>query len=439
MSKELIKYNSDYSAGIIPSVGAIVTFEKIPPTTSAPVNDTSSGKMAYWGDDNDFPGHVIKDIRKDPEIGTMLDKQARLLYSGGLVFGKLDYLDNGEEILKPVSTATRKVVSDWMRKSNINRYLYEGGRDLYTFYNVFPEVVLNVGRTEIVQLCVQAAETCRFEKQNAKGIVENCYINSNFPDDDEINDRTKKLQVIDPYYDAAANLKSRKGTNFIYPLSIPTAGSKYYQLADWNSIRDSGWLAVSQAIPKFAKTFIEKSQILKYHIEISDKFWGLKYEGWDKKSQAEKLTIRDEEIARFVNVTTGVDKSGNSFFTPFLTDSVTGKEYSLWKVKELKDEINDEKFLKYGTASSVFKATSVGLHPALIGAMPNSGMGGAGSNIREAYNLHMLSVRSHQDILLEPLDLVKYYNGWDEEIVFRFRNSFMNTLDKGKETSKTQA
>jgi hypothetical protein len=34
---------------------------------------------------------------------------------------------------------------------------------------------------------------------------------------------------------------------------------------------------------------------------------------------------------------------------------------------------------------------------------------------------------------------VKYYNGWDENVEFRFRNSFMNTLDKGEETSQTAA
>ena len=78
----------------------------------------------------------------------------------------------------------------------------------------------------------------------------------------------------------------------------------------------------------------------------------------------------------------------------------------------------------------------MGIHPALLGTMPNNGMGGAGSNIREAYLLYMLKIKAHQDIILEPLNtVVNYYNGWDE-VTFRFKNNAMTTLDKGKETQK---
>jgi len=430
--------NTEIHAALLPNIGAVVT---LPDTryTQTVVKDESSSKMASWGDNNDFPQKVIEDIRKDPEIGTMLDKQARLLYSGGLVFGKLDYKDNGEEILVAPAKNTIKEINDWLRKSNINRYVYEAARDLYFFYNVFPEVVRNIGGTEIVQLCVQPAEQCRFAKQNSKGIIDTCFINANFPTDDESNARTKKLPVLDPYYDPATNLKLAKGTNFIYPLSIPTAGSTYYQLADWNSVRSSGWLDVSKAIPLFKKNYLEKQLNIKYHIEISDQYWPTKYPNWNKLNDQEKKTLIADELKAFNDLLSGLEKSGNSLVTTFKTDFGIGKEYSLWKVNVIDDKIKDGKFLEDGKDASTYKATAVGLHPALIGMVPNSGLGGAGSNIREAYNLHMLSVRAHQDILLEPLDLVKSYNGWDEDIVFRFRNSFMNTLDKGKETSKTSA
>jgi hypothetical protein len=80
----------------------------------------------------------------------------------------------------------------------------------------------------------------------------------------------------------------------------------------------------------------------------------------------------------------------------------------------------------------------VGIHPALLGTMPNNGLGGAGSNIREAHLLYTMKIKPHQDLILEPLNnVVIPYNDWPPEMEFRFRNSFMTTLDKGSETSKT--
>lgn len=429
-----------YTAFLLPGIKAIVTTEPPKRYTSSPIKEEGSSKMALWGDDNDFPQKVIEDVRKDPEIGTLLDKQARLLYSGGLVYGRIEILEGGKEVLKAASPEERKMIDDWLRKSNINRYVYEAARDLYWFYNVYPELVLSLDRTKIAQLCVQPAEICRWEKMDKTGVVKTCFINANFPDETETSERTKKVPVLDPYYDPASTLRTiSSGYNFIYPLSIPTPGSSYYQLADWNSIRESGWLAVSQAIPKFKAKLLDNQLSIKYHVEISNQYWPLKYPDYDKKSPAEKRQIMDAELKKFNDILSGVEKAGNSIVTAMMTDKTLGKEYSLWKINVIDDKVKDGKYLEDGKDASLYKMSSIGLHPALIGTMPNNGMGGAGSNIREAYNLHMLSVRAHQDILLEPLDVVKNYNGWPEDIVFRFRNSFMNTLDAGNETSQTRA
>lgn len=439
--KNKVEPNSDYSAYLLENdVASAIVTESVPKTTYSKTETHQTGKMAFWGEMNSFPQDVIRDVRKDPEIGTLLDKEARLLYTGGLVYGKIDYKDNGEEILVPVEKKEqRKEINDWLRKSNINRYVLEAARDLYWFYNVFPEVVLSRDKSKIVQLAVQAAENCRFELQNEQGIIENCYINSNFPEEDETTSNTKKLPVLDPYYDAVGALKKLNVTNVIYPLSYPTPGSKYYQLADWDSIRSSGWLSVSAAIPKFKKSFLEKQLNIKYHVEISQLYWEKKYPGWrDKLSDAQKEKIKKEELTTFNNILTGVEKAGNSIVTAMHTDAV-GKEYSLWKINVIDDKYKQGQFLEDGKEASLYKMSAIGLHPALVGTMPNNGMGGAGSNIREAYNLHMLMVKSHQDIILEPLSLVRDFNGWDPEIEFRFRTSFMNTLDKGKETTKTVA
>lgn len=432
-----------YDVYYLPAVGAIVDVNtSVSKPTAAVVKQQGSDAIALWGDGNDFPQLVIADVRKDPELPNLLDEKARLLYSGGLVWGQLVIGTDGSEIIKPYDNKTTKEISDWLVRANINRYLYEASKDLYWFYNAFPEIVMTKDRTKIVSITTQPTEFCRWGLQNqSTGLVDYCYVNANFPEAKSTDKLTKKIPVIDPYYDAAGALKIRNdGSNYIYPLSIPTPGSIYYQLADWNSIRESGWLDISRLIPKFKKSYLEKQMSIKYHIEVSDLFWTSKYKDFDSKTPVEQNKIRIDEFTSFQKILAGAEKAGGNVFTAFITDLANSKEYSLWKIKVLDDKIQSGTFLEDGKDASLYKMSSIGIHPALLGTMPNNGLGGAGSNIREAYNLHMLKVRAHQDIILEPLNnLVKYYNGWPEDLVFRFRNSFMNTLDKGSETTKTVA
>lgn len=434
--------SDDYSAFYLPVAKAIATSpQQVSPPTTPVAKVEGADEFASWGDNNDFPQRVIKDVRADPELPNMLDEKPRLLIAGGLEWGIPSKDDKGKDLFLPVEPAINLDVKTWCKRANIGRYLYESAKDLYWFYNSFPELVLSTDRSKIVAIVNQAAEDCRWGKQNpSTGLVEKCYINKGWPDAKATDANTKVLPVLDPYYSPADTLLLRKETNFIYPLSIPTPGCTYYQLADWNSIRESGWLAVSKAIPKFKSTYLDKQMSIKYHIEVSDQFWPKKYEGFESKTPAEKANIKTEEFRIFQELLTGLDKAGSNLFTPFITDLPNHKEYSLWKVTVLNDKFQSGVFLEDGKDASLYKMAAMGIHPALLGTMPNNGLGGAGSNIREAHLLYTMKIKPHQDLILEPLNnVVVPYNKWPDDMEFRFKNSFMTTLDKGSETSKTIA
>lgn len=432
--KNKIEYNADYSAAILTTAkfSAVVTFDKR--ASSSRVDDFSSDVIATWGDGNDFPQKVIEDIRKDVELGPLFEKQAALLYSGGLTWGIPEYNDDGKKILRPLPPARNIIVQKWMRDSQVHRYLYEASEDLTRFANAFPEVILRMDRKEIIQLCAQPAEYCRWELQNKDGIVEHCYFNVNFPDVPHTHKSTRKIPVLDPYYKPAEALKqTKKGHNFIYPLSFPAPGCNYYQLANWNGLRESGWLSFSQAIPKFKMNILEKQVNIKYHIEISSMYWETKYKNWSTMKDAERKKIVDAELKSFTDIMSGVANSGNSLVTAMITKPEWNKEYSMWKITPIESKLGKGEFMEEMKEASLAKMQAVGLHPALIGTMPNNGMGGAGSNIREAYNLNAILTKPKQDLLLEPLYLVRDFNGWDPEMEFMIQNPFMTTLDKGKE------
>lgn len=441
---EQFEHTEDYSYGVINIAGASTAFTSMNPKdvtrgTTAVEKTSGSSPISYWGEENDFPQLVIADVRTNTKLGTLLDLKAKLLYSGGLMFGTITPGPNGQESMAPLDATRHAKIKDFFRKTNINRYLIEASKDLYYFRNVFPEIILNRERSEILQLAVVAAEQCRYAKQNpSTGLIDKCYISANWPSAKETDSLTKELPVLDPYYDPSATLMATKGsTNYIYPLSYPSPGNVYYQLADWNSIRESGWLDVAKAIPKFKKALLENQLTIKYHIEISNQYWEWKYSNWSTLKAEDRIKIKEAEMKKFSDVMSGIEKSGNSFYSSFKSDPTTGKDYPGWKITAIDDKIKDGKFIEDGKESSSYIDAAVGVHPALTGMTTNSGLGGAGSNIREAYNLHVLTSTSEQDMILEPLYLIRDFNKWGPDVEFRFKNSFMTTLDKGKETTPT--
>jgi hypothetical protein len=431
-----IVFNDSATFGVTPLAVVSTDVKAIGRPTNIIDKDTKGKELLKWGENNDFPQKVIEDVRKNPELGTLLDKQANLLYSAGLEWGYLELTADGKEILKPAETNLHKTIKDWCRKTSINRYLLEASKDIYWFYNAFIEIVLSNDRSKIAQVCVQAAEECRFGPQNKKGLLDTCFINAHWPNAKVDDAETKTLPVIDPYYDPATNLKDLgKGTNFIYPLNYANPGNKFYQLADWNSIRESGWLEVSSELPKLKKALLKNQTTIKYHIKISSQYWALKYKGFELKTISDQTKIKADEIDTIQKMLTGSDNAGKNFWSVFHSDLNMGKDNELIKIEAIDDKIKDGKWLEDGKDASIYTMSAVGLHPALVGTMPNNGLGGAGSNIREAYNLHILTNKSRQDLILEPLNnLVVDYNGWTD-ITFRFKNQFMTTLDTGTETS----
>lgn len=449
MSEILV--NNKYNVAILPRAGVAVTtnMKRLPRPTTTVDKISQHYQIMYWGDGNDFPQQVIADVRMDPEIGALLNKKAALLYSSGLIWG-IPKIVNGVEVLTPLPDADEKIVKTFLKRTNINRYLAETAKDLYWFANAFTEVVLSGDGKQIIQLCAQASEEVRTGIQNPDtGLIDTCYLNAQWPFGTKYDQFTKVLPMIDPYYDPVQQLVNQNvpkkpegatnwikgGLNWIYHLSTPNPGSKFYQLADWNPIRLNGVLALSQLMLQFKQSALNNQMGIKYHIEISSQYWGLKYDGFDTKPPAEQNKLMDDELKAMQDTLVGALNAGKSIRSVIFHDFNQGKEFSLVKITPIEDLMKDGRYIEDGKSASLYKISAIDLHPALIGVVPENGMGGAGSNIREAYNLHMLTISAMQDLLLEPLNnLVIEFNGWNPDMVFKLKNQLMTTLDAGKET-----
>ncbi|UOQ99902.1 hypothetical protein MUN81_10465 [Hymenobacter sp. 5317J-9] len=407
------------------------------PTTPV-AKGTASGDLAPWGDANDFPQQVLAAMAKSTILKPVLDWKTRAVYGKGIVYGKvIGYKPDGSEIFQRVND---HVVKEFFRKSNLSRFGFEGIQGLMYFANAFPELVLSNDRSQITSICVQDTPYCRYSAQKpGEAAPQWVYISANWPEAKPGDEYTTRVPVLDPYYDVVETLRTdTRGFKYIYPLSLPSPGQALYQLAVWNVIIKSGWLDVAQAIPEFKKQLFINQLSIKYIIEADLRYWEWKYPDWAEKKEGDRKRIISEELDAFEKTMAGTDGAGKSVLAVTMPDPNGGPPISVFKVTAIDDKIKSGLYIEDSQEASSHIYTALQVDPTLSGISPGKGMGaGSGSDKRVAFNAFLATHAFHQDLLLEVLNLVRDYNGWDPELEFRFLNPEINTLDKNSETTTT--
>ncbi len=397
-------------------------------------------KVAVWGSANDFPQQVDKALALNGDLASGLDWQARAMYAGGLAYEVIDLKDDAtDETAKPPKKKTRILeIEDFLFRNQ--SYLMQAGKDFYKYINVFPEMILNTGRTKIDWLTARPAGHCRLALQNKSSAITKCYVNANWPDAEYNHKDTLKRPVIDPFLRPEELRKRRDGLEYIYPLSYPT-GKSYYQLADWNGIRTNGWLDLANEIPKFKMALMKNQMTVKYHIEMPDYWMGWKYQdSWDKMDAKQKQEAQIKEVAKFDDFLKASENAGKSITTPFKTDPNSGQKHEGWKITAIDDKLKDGMYLEDSVEATIKIFSAIGLDPALFGIIPGKGGSNrSGSDKREALNIYISMIQAHIDIVLRPYDFISWFNGWNNEkqmIRWYFKAPMLQTLDQVKPSER---
>lgn len=401
---------------------------------TSPLVKGQTGDVAQWGDANDFPQQVLTEVSKSSIIPAVLDWKTRAIYGKGIVYGKvLDYDKDGNEIFQRVLDPEIKA---FFQRSNIPRYGFEGLQNLVNFANGFPELILSRDRSIITSLSVPDTAFSRYSvPKPGMAVPEWLHISANWPDAKPGDGFTTSVPVLDPYFDVVESLRAdTRGYKYIYPLSLPSPGQALYQLIAWNSIRKSGWLDVAMAIPEFKKALFKNQLSLKYIIEAHEGYWKWKYPDWDTKLTEDRRSIIAGELAEFEKTMAGADGAGKSILTITFTDPQSGELIQAFKVTAIDDKIKSGIYIEDSQEASSHIYTALQVDPTLSGISPGKGMGaGSGSDKRVAFNAFIATHYYLQQLILEPLNLVRDYNGWDPDIEFRFLNPQINTLDQAAE------
>jgi hypothetical protein len=430
-------FNANNSVAYLSGIKAAVKLPKsTKPIVAAGVG--SLGDISPWGADNLFPQNVIEGYRQSTIVPKTLEKQSQILLSSGIVYGKVTGFDkNGKEEME---YAVDPEVELWMKRTNIKRYLRESSLSFHWFYNLFPELIKSADGKQIVSIVNQRPEYCRYGKQNqSTGLLDKCYISADWS---SVNIGDRKLvtpvDVIDTTYDPYYQVKENAAYKMIYPVSYPSPGCTFYQLAPHDTMRSSGWLDVQLSIPQFKKALFKNQITVKYLIEVSTWWWNWQYPGFDSKNAEEKKTIMDNELTNFEAFLTGSENAGKSIMTTYQSDPQYSKVYDGWKITAIDNKLKDGIYIEDSQEAASHLLYALGFDPTLIGPLPGrNGMGaGSGSDKRVAFNIYLSMVEPYRDVILEPLQFAFDYNWPDRNYKIKFMNSMITTLDQGTETKQ---
>lgn len=452
--------------------------------TVAPVKRMQTAlQVAPWGEDNRFPQNIEAEMARCGLGKAALDWKARALYGNGIVPGKITgQAEDGADLFKPLDRKKYKAQYSFLESRSFFRFMLEYLQDWTWYSNCFPEMVLSKDGNTITGFVHQESNDCRFKQMNDSGDIDTVYLSKlwgaarsqyatfdpkrrmaglyenpkNVTEVDGVF--VKALDCIDMYHPveslqaiARAQVEAR-GVDFksaILPVNYPSVNKTYYQVAAWDGARLSGWVEIATKHPAVIKALIDKAYKIRYHIEIPDTYFQKKYglEKWEGLDEAAQEQARKKLLTDMDAFLTGAENAHKTFISFFDIDPVQKKEYGQVKITELVNATTVDKDLALGSAAGVQLLIAMSVDPTLFGAGAGGSLyatnGGSGSDKREAFLIYCALLNLERQVLLEPLYLVRDYNRlvggigeWEEDIVFRFKDIVLTTLDAGKGTEK---
>ncbi|MEH0154023.1 hypothetical protein V6R21_07725 [Limibacter armeniacum] len=391
--------------------------------------DSQFTNISPWGEDNLFPQMIEGKIRANTILSSTLDFMGRLLYGGGITYGKIEGYDaEGKEIFSPVDKI--EDIEKLLRRMRYSNYLPYSCSSFYRFYNIFPSVVLNKDRSKVINIIPNKTGFCRWGKQNNKGIIDKCYINSDWEKKTEAE--AKAIPVIDKWMDPVEFVKEGKDPEYIYPITYPSENFFYAQ-APWLAGIESGWYDVAQAIPEFKKMMFQNQVTIKYHIQIHEKWWEWRWPGFSTKPQEERDAIVAEVLESFEEKMKGNENAGSVLMSTDFMDPATGKTVEGWKIIAIDDKLKNGTYIEDGKEANQNLLYALGIDSALVGAAPgNMNSSGSGTDKEAAIRIYLKSQQLAQDIVLEVVKFAFDFNG-HQDIVPRFKHTISTTVNKGKE------
>ena len=449
----------DYSGFLSGIKAAVVVtdskkiFEK--PDADPKEIETKKGKIKVvpWGEDNDLPQQIIKKVEASTDMSTGMLFNIQVGYGDGVLPVRISYNDKGEKVVTPAMD--NEEINKFFEYNDINGYMLEQLTDINHFYNVFPEVILNMDKPlsrKVVELNHKEAAFSRWSEMDKKtGNIKYHLYSAKWTEGSISKEDVAVTEVLNmrrPIPDIMRRIgrepdikgkkKDDKVYRYIVPVTFPTPGRTYYQKPYWYSLIESGWYDFAVAIPEFKKYLIKNGMAIRYIIYLPDDYFPdiFTREGITKE---EDQTARvKKEYNDFNKFLTGLENTGKAMVSFYKTSPDGSKQYRI-EIKSVENNVKGGEYLEDSGEVSNMIAYTLGVHPSLIGAQPGKNTGFSGTDKRELFIIKQTLLKSIRDRLLRPLYLIKAVNKWPADIFFSIPNIELTTLDKNKTGVQTKA
>lgn len=401
--------------------GKLATKTYKPVSVATPKETQETTKIAYWGDDNDFPQKWEEEIEKNTTLQGALERRIDETYAGGIEFGM--------EVNKtwvPYEGSHAAEIEAFLEDLRTMFWFEQSIRD-YWIHRLPATMILIDRASDYARLSAQQGGNIRWQLRNPKnGLIEYAYLSRYWADgDNETSPNTISLPVINPLFHSVEYIRAEKSGAYIF--QTPIASSKaYYPNNPAYSAKLQGWLDVSNSVVTWKKHLLKKLTSKQYTFYVLQEYFEKKYGikiGVTTDEEVNKALA--QELEHINEMIAGEENAGGNIITlQWYEETANGgkEKVRAWEIEELKGNSFSGEFNEDMSEADTHIAWAVGMDITTMGSKQSSGYtAGSGSDKKSSFNSRMsVGVRVATSILA-PLYWVKAYNGWDPKVKFRIR------------------
>ena len=359
-----------------------------------------------WGADNQMPYRVLDLIEKDETLSTCQMFNAEICYGNGLQYNT-----------EACSAQVKADVEDFLLANALPSYFLGVCQDFKHFGWCCSVIILDNEGKHIVGLHRKEACYCRFTPANKKGVIERV-LYANWKN---LNGTLENVEVIpllnmdSPWLDLQQRMSSGKcrDRKFAIVCRVPTPDSTYYPIPYYASLFRGNWYNIKQLIGMAKEAKLKNAAPIKYHIEISDKYWLNIFKReriTDPKRQQERVV---EEKRHIIDFLTGAENAGKALFSTFYVNP-NGEEQHEVAINNIEEGAKEggDWATDIQEAVNMFCFT-MRVHSNLVGSVPGkSQSNNSGSDKRELYTIAQALQKPYHDLLFAVHRIIMKFNGW---------------------------
>ncbi len=203
----------------------------------------------------------------------------------------------------------------------------------------------------------------------------------------------------------------------------------------------AGWIGIAKAVPKYIEKVNKNQASWKWHVQIPYSFWDKQFPEANYDNIEARKTAINTYMDDIEDNLLGAENAEKPIFTFYAINDLNGKIEEEWKITPLDNKSKEGDKLITSAAANSEILFSLMINPNVMGAgMPGGAYAGnqGGSNIREAFLVNIANAWVDRQNILDPIEVMLRYNG-HQNVVLRFRNTILTTLDTGSGTQQTMS